>query len=135
MSKGQQNFTNFANYMNVKSVRSQILDKQNSEPYHATMEDATSVLTDMDHFPYTRYYRGDAKTSCPVAFEREAGWRPVHNSCYNVNRVDVPEPYPNHCWESGCSVVYPCYPEYLKKLSDRDALNVQLNKACIVQYR
>ena len=37
----------------------------------------------------------------------------------------------NHCFESACSVVYPCYPEYLKKYSDKEQMNVMLNKSCL----
>lgn len=121
---------------NVAEVRSQIFLKQGCQPYYGTMNGAESVITDMDHFPYTRFYRGVYNSSDPVTMEREAGWRPTRNPCYSGGAsCDREGPYPNHCFETACSTVYPCYPRYMQKFSDRDALNVQLNRSCIVQYR
>lgn len=120
---------------NVSSVRDQIYLKQGCQPFFGTSTEAKTVVTDMDHFPYTRLFRGVYHSSDPVVFEREAGWRPTRNSCYGPAAVSRSMPYPNHCFESACSTVYPCYPRYLQKFSDKDALNVQLNRACIVQYR
>jgi hypothetical protein len=120
---------------NISFVRKQIQLKQGHEPYYGTINQTSAILTDMDHFPYTRFYRGVPDSSKPIIYEREAGWRPQRDSCYNVNKCQQSNNYPNHCFESACSTVYPCYPEYLQKQSDRNALNVQLNRACIVQYR
>jgi len=127
--------TEQVNDANVASVRNQIYMKTRCLPHFGTINGAESVVTDMDHFPYTRFYRGVYNSSQPVVFEREAGWRPQRDACYSVNECNQKSPYPNHCWESACSTVYPCYPQYLQKFSDRSALNVQLNNACIVQYR
>jgi hypothetical protein len=99
------------------------------------MNGAESVITDMDHFPYTRFFRGVYNSTNPVVLEREAGWRPRRNACYSVNYCNDKGPYPNHCFETACSTVYPCHPETLQRYSDREALLVQLNKNCIVQYR
>lgn len=124
------------NLRNVNNVRYQINKKKDQYPYHATIDTAAEVLTDHDTFPYPRWWRGVPFSSHPVVAEREAGWRPRHDDCYQVNEVPRPNiKYPNHCWETACSTVFPCYPEYLQKYSDRDALNVMLNKACTVQYR
>ena len=123
------------NNTNVASVRKQICGKTGSDPYYGTGNNAASVITDMDHFPYTRFFRGVYNSSEPVVSERETGWRPQRNYCYSVNKCNLESPYPNHCFEGPCSTVYPCYPEYIQRIADRDALNVQLNRACIVQYR
>lgn len=130
-----ESLTEKVNYTNVESVRKQIEMKRGYNPYYGTSDVASSVVTDMDHHPYIRFYRGEPSSTDPITFEREAGWRPQSNSCYTVNGFTAKEPYPNHCFESACSTVYPCYPQYLQKFSDRDALNVQLNRTCIVQYR
>ena len=128
--------TPIVNERNVTSVRKMIHAKQNyCKPYYANMDTVAGVLTDQDHFPYTRYFRGVSYHPDPVVFEREAGWREVKNGCYEVRNPRQTVPYPNHCFESACSTVYPCYPSYLQKFSDQSALDVQLNKACIVQYR
>jgi len=114
-------------------IRDQIAMKQGTRPYYGTA--TQQVVTDMDHFPYTRYFRGRYESSQPIVFDREAGWRPVNDACYKGSCDARPLPYPTHCFEAPCSTVYPCYPQYLQKFSDREALNVQLNRECIVQYR
>jgi hypothetical protein len=125
--------TEKVNNANIASIRKQISEKMGYNPYYGTVNDAESIITDMDHFPYTRFFRGIYKSPYPVVFEREAGWRPKRNSCYNsVNKCNEKSPYPNHCFEAACSTVYPCQP---KNLKDPDALKVQLNNSCIVEYR
>ena len=131
----KQSLTEEVTNANIAAVRKQIHLKKGCEPYYGTINQADAVVTDMDHHPYTRFYRGVYDSHQPVVFEREAGWRPQRDSCYSVNKCNQSSPYPNHCFEAACSTVYPCYPPYLQKFSDRDALNVQLNRACIVQYR
>ena len=129
--------TPYINDENVANVRAQILRKELSTPYHATVEQAGGVLTDYDTFPYPRWFRGVYYSKDPIVAEREAGWRPRHDNCY---KVMIPPndgiiPYPNHCFESACSTVFPCYPEQLAKYTDKEFLDVMLNKACTVQYR
>lgn len=83
MSKDQiPELTQYLNHMNIKRIKSQILAKNGHLPYHATLQDSMSIITDQDHFPYTRYYRGIAHSSQPVIMEREAGWRNINNQCY-----------------------------------------------------
>jgi hypothetical protein len=123
------------NLENVKNIRSQILKKQNYQPYFATLNTGSIVLTDYDHFPYTRYFRGVPKSNRPIVAEREAGWRPVYNTCYKNDNEYPEEKNNNFCFETACSTVYPCHPEYLAKYADRDSLNVMLNHDCISQFR
>ena len=130
-----QNLTEHINYDNVKNVRRLIAKKQSCFPFLATEPQATSAITDMDHFPYTRFYRGNPNSSRPTVFEREAGWRPTNNQCYKALLRPTEEGYPNHCFSSACSTVFPCYPSYQQKFADKEALDIQLNSACIVQYR
>lgn len=122
------------NYDNVKNVRSQIVQKKNSEPYFATVNTGSLVLTDYDNFPYNRFWRGEKYSYLPIVAEREAGWRPVNNNCYK-DGVRQKAYEVNNCFETACSTVYPCVPGYLAKYADRDALNVMLNNSCIVEYR
>ena len=131
--------TPYINKQNVGNVRTQIMKKMSYNPYHATIDTASNVLTDYDTAPYPRWFRGVPDSFLPIVAEREAGWRPRHDNCYKLSESPFAHtehtPYPNHCFEAACSTVYPCYPDYLQKISDRDALNLVLNKACIVQYR
>ena len=133
MSK--ESLTEKVNDANVASVRKRIAMKQGCNPHYGTINAADSIITDMDHHPYTRFYRGIPSSTDPVVFEREAGWRPQRNYCYGVSNCEEKGTYPNHCFEGPCSTTFPCYPSNLARYSDRDALNVQLNRACIVQYR
>ena len=129
--------TPMINDLNVANVRSQIARKKGPSPYHATTQQAVQVITDYDTFPYPRYYRGVPNSSAPIVAEREAGWRPRHDNCYQVNEPPstMPASYPNHCFQSACSTVFPCYPEYITKYADREMLDTILNRACIPQYR
>lgn len=126
-------------YNNISTVRKNIARKCSSNPYHATINQAGSIVTDYDNFPYNRWYRGKPTSSRPIIAEREAGWRPRHEQCYEVVEPECSQKkhstYPNHCFETACSTVFPCYPEYLTKYADREALNLVLNKACVVQHR
>ena len=121
--------------LNVISIKNQIRLKKGYKPYFSTMNDVKSVITDFDHFPYTRFYRGVYNSSDPTVIERESGWKPTRNLCYKGDTGFYKRLYPNHCFQAPCSTVFPCYPNDLNKDSDRDALNIQLNRDCIVQHR
>lgn len=132
-----KDFTPYINMNNVENIRDMINKKNSNIPFYPTIKNASSTFTDYDNFPYNRNFRGVYYSSSPVVIEREAGFRPRRDDCYKINIPNdkIEKPYPNHCFESACSVVYPCYPPYLAKISDREALNVILNKACTVSYR
>ena len=128
--------TPIINDFNVGNIRSQINRKKASGPYYATSSQATQVVTDYDTFPYPRYFRGIPESHRPIVAEREAGWRMRQDACYQVNEPPhIPIVNPNHCFQAACSTVYPCYPEYLAKYSDKEMMDLILNKTCIVQYR
>ena len=130
-------FTPMINEHNVNTVREQIAQKKLDRPYRTTIVQAGDVLTDYDSFPYQRWWRGVPQSSTPVIAEREAGWRARHDNCYEIQPPTevIQQPYPNHCFQTACSTVHPCYINYLDKIPDVDLLNTMLNKACIVQYR
>ena len=95
---------------NVQAIRNQIRAKMNyNQPYYATQDVAGSVLTDFDHFPYRRYFRGIAERSAPLIAEREAGYRPRQDACYRHHRVPKICPV-NYCWQAPCTTVFPCKP-------------------------
>lgn len=125
------------NKENVSNIRQQIERKMCPEPFYATIPETTGAITDFDCFPYKRWFRGDYASDKPIVAEREAGLRQRKDYCYTLNKVKDYDTfvYPNHCFENACSTVHPCYPKYLSKFSDRDAMNVTTNKGCIVQYR
>lgn len=99
------------NKNNILNIHKQINTKKGCEPYLATKGKVTEILTDYDTFPYPRYFKGIPGYSEPVVAEREAGWRPRHDNCYNFTYPMSRSEKPNHCFEYACSTVLPCYPK------------------------
>ena len=126
---------NSINDTNISDVRKQISLKESSIPYWANDNSVRNTITDYDNFPYNRWFRGDYKSSNPIVAEREAGYRIRKDKCYKVIQPETPDDYPDHCFEVPCSTVYPCYPKYMSKVADRNALNLIINKSNILQYR
>lgn len=120
------------NERGIEYIRSQIEKKNSMNPYMATGKAVENVITDMDHQPYTRFFRGVYYYDTPVIMEREAGYRPIRNSCYNVNRVYEPEPLPKIAFESACSTIFPVNPD---KYQDKRLHDDWYSNTCIVQYR
>lgn len=119
------------NYHNYENIKEQIHLKQNSTyPTYTTLSESSSVLTDYDHFPYTRYFRGEYSSHKPQIMEREAGWRPIYNSCYKTTN-DKKGEYPKHCFETACSTVYPCYNKYLENESDKQTVDTIVKNVCL----
>lgn len=117
--------------MNESQVYNNIRKKTYyGQPFYATNQTVGNVITDFDDFTYDRYYRGVYQSNKPVIIEREAGYRKVENNCYKYNSSYKSE-YPTHCFEAPCSTVYPCYPEYLRRASDKDKLDLFLNRKCV----
>lgn len=108
------------NCNNKDIIQFQINQKiQYDRPFYATREFAQSTITDMDEFPYKRFYRGEYNKPYPVVFQREAGWRPLHSDCYK--QLGSPTPCKkDFCWQYPCSTIWPCRPnqEIMKKQSD-----------------
>lgn len=102
-------------------IYNMILNKKRNLPFYANEKDITKSITDMDHFPYTRFYRGEYNNPNPVIFNRKPGWRPLNNECYAPKNIIKDEKYPHHCFQEPCSSVGLCIPKN----------NVDVNK-CIV---
>jgi hypothetical protein len=116
--------------MNRQHIENAKYLKNNSNVYYANQKDVRQVFTDYDHFPYQRFYRGVHKSPYPVIMEREAGYRQQNPSCYREKLI-VKSEYPKHCFEGPASVVYPCYPDYLRKYSDKAEMEIMLNRVCV----
>jgi len=127
-----KDYTDQTNCRNVDAVRKQIARKLDySLPFLPTAQMAARTVNDMDDFPYNRFFRGVYYKQHPVVFEREAGWRPREDKCYQPVCFEQPGYYPNHCFEGPCSVVFPCYPGFLRKYADKEELEVMLNRTCV----
>jgi hypothetical protein len=127
--------TSVVNQTNVEAVRRMIEMKKGGKPFYANSESVTGILTDMDSFPYTRFWRGVPYFPDPIAMEREGGWRMRRDKCYEINVPVLNRPPPNNCFETACSTVFPCYPKSVSRFSDQSAILVMNNDACVLQYR
>lgn len=95
------------------SLAAQIAQKNlYGKAFYATNLDVGETITDRDNFPYTRFYRGQYQSSEPVIDARQAGYRFVSKRCYTT-QPEFATPYPNYCFESACSTIYPCVPGQL----------------------
>ncbi len=118
------------NIRNRDALQYQIELYNKEAAFFPSRELVKSVVTDMDHFPYTRFYRGNPYSDTPVIMDKEAGFRRKLD-CYTPVYVVDEGPFPNVCFEGPCSTTYPCNPQYLKKYSDAEKINLMLNKACV----
>lgn len=61
-------------------------------PYQSYANDVKNVITDVDHFPYTRFYRGVYNDTNPHIWEREAGYHVLQPQGYTKHlSYDIPE--------------------------------------------
>jgi hypothetical protein len=115
---------------NIETIRRQILQKQSPNPFYGTINMAENVITDMDVFPYTRFYRGQYNSHDAVSFERETGFRQIKNACYTPFGVTPVQPTV-YCWQLPCSTILPCKPD--KKKGDKS--DKENDDNCIIMYR
>jgi len=116
----------------TKYIREEICKKMDySKPYYARGNTILPIVNDMDHFPYTRFYRGVPNISKPVVIERETGWRIRNDKCYRPTIEYEVKKSPEHCFESSASVTYPCNPAYIKKYNDFNENNTRWNRNCV----
>ena len=126
------------NTRNTQNIRYQINNKKGFCPYYGTRMNNKNVITDYDTFPYSRYFRGDAHSDIPIVAEREAGWRPRNEDCYDSKYVrnesqkkhhDIVTP--RNFFQPPCSTVYPKY----VKDGDISLSDIKLNENCVISYR
>ena len=90
-------------------LRNEIRKVQNDNfPYYPTVSTVRSIKSEINHFPYTNFYRGDYRKSCVDFFDRNAGFRKLNNSCYVPIYKDIPNTKVDLCFQAPASVTYPC---------------------------
>ncbi len=89
--KLEQKITCDINKLNYTILQNDIYMKKSSTPHFPKESDLSMTYTDVDHFPYTRQFRGKYNLDNPTVWDREAGYRPLQNVCYNVKH-DIPWP-------------------------------------------
>lgn len=95
---------------NRKVIARYIKDKINSGYALTPASYLVPVETDMDNFPYNRFYRGIAGCSRPRVFDREAGHRRWNNDGYFYQyspSVITPRKFEG-CFQIPCSTILPC---------------------------
>lgn len=93
---------------NYDIVRYHIRQKQQLNiPYRVQVGRQTIPTTDMDHFPYQRFYRGRTDADSIIMFDREAGYYPRNDYCYKKH-VQVTPDKTEFCWQYPCSNIKPC---------------------------
>lgn len=122
------NQTPIINEHSIETIKKQI-EQKNKGLYFANNETVTHIITDMDHHPYTRWYRGVSYYPEPIIMEREAGWRPRRDNCYKL-MIPATETETHSCFEPACTTTFPCIPS-----GNKDTFDNKINNMCIVQYR
>jgi hypothetical protein len=94
---------------NEAYVAEQIRLKTSPRVYLSSPRTVEECVNDMDHFPYTRFYRGRYQSSEPVVWRREAGYHPLCPAWYTK---DIPtalsvEPTWDMVYQPPCSTVFP----------------------------
>jgi len=124
--------TNKAQNVTRSNLRRQIgMVTRSLQPYFANSSTVLKSFTDQDHWPYTRYYRGDVGSQHPTIYDRAAGFSPVQNACYYSEGIITPSgknadgsagdyhrvpadtvigqsTYPTGCFQPACTTIFPC---------------------------
>ena len=92
----------------MSTLEEQILLKANPDSkFRATKDSVLPSKTDHDHFPYTRYYRGQYNNPDAVVSSNKAGWSKVRNNCYDYTVYEV-EKANDTCFQLPCNTTLPC---------------------------
>jgi len=124
-------YTAETNEKSIETVRAEI-KRKTSRPFLANGKIISNVITDHDHHPYSRFFRGVYYYDDPVIVEREAGFRPIENSCYDM--IAPPQPVDDFklCFEPPCNTIFPCNPS--SSYEDREKREKYVDRMCLVQY-
>ena len=105
-------------------IQKYIQEKINLNPQGPTLASQINpITTDMNIFPYNRFYRGINDCNTPRVFDREAGhrrWQPQLYAPTNQNPCPPYEPYKGKCFQIPCSTILPCIPEFSYKKPQED---------------
>ena len=96
-------------------------------PYESRASDIQQVVTDVDHFPYTRFYRGVYNDTSPHIWEREAGFHLLDKSSYRRNVTFDVAPH-RGVTQIPCGTILPVHTRdsaAYSRLSNKDSFCVQ----------
>lgn len=97
------------NNPNQQIIKSLINQNISSPDYYVVPSQIIySINTDINQWPYPRFFRGKASSYEPIIFEREAGYCPI-DIIPSVLPVYAPvQASSNTCFQVPCSTVFPC---------------------------
>ena len=58
---------------NIMSIQDMIDKKVGDKPFIVSKTDVKKVVSEVDHFPYTKFWRGQYKSDTPIVSQRDAG--------------------------------------------------------------
>lgn len=77
--------------------------------YFPDPEEIYKVQTDINVFPYNRFFRGRPDSSEPIIWEREAGFQEILPQNFENSKLFFePEPEKDTCFQIPCSTILPC---------------------------
>jgi len=95
--------------MNRQIVHREIIKKKSAYPYFPENNLIFQVKTDVNEFPYRRFFRGKMDEMNPNIWDREAGYSPIKNSIDTTNKVNQSLLLGDStCFQYPCSTILPC---------------------------
>lgn len=94
----------------MEIIKKQIEESVNaSSGYFPQPEDIYKVQTDIDNWPYNRFFRGSPSSDEPIIWEREAGFQEIKpqkpiQSIFSFQKEQISSP----CFQIPCSTTLPC---------------------------
>ena len=96
---------------NQKTIQREISNKINSRgAYYPPPQSIFEVKTDVNVFPYQRFWRGNRFDYNPRVWDREAGYSPLITTIATDNDVNMALQGLDTCFQLPCSTILPCRP-------------------------
>lgn len=82
---------------------------QSTSGYFPPSQEIYKVQTDINVWPYNRYFRGSSSSDNPIIWEREAGYQEIlpQKPIQSILTFQK-EPSLNTCFQMPCSTTLPC---------------------------
>lgn len=107
-------------------LRQLIQQKQEHSPMQVYPDQVKKIATEIDHFPYLKFYRGEYLDTNPHVFSRNAGYSTLKNQKYYIDTsVDKTEKDWQVPFQIPCSTILPRYVKttYDPRQSNIDSLS------------
>lgn len=94
----------------MDTIQHQIQQSIESESgYFPNPMEIYKVQTDINVFPYNRFFRGEPNSFEPIVWDREAGFQEILPQTFEKSELFFEkEPEKTTCFQNPCSTVLPC---------------------------